>query len=301
MLRKTKVRRVLVMLSNQERAEQIAAATMESYAKLRELDLTTMQELERLFQIALAEAYQRLASYSENGWFNDSFLAAWIRDVERLVEQLGSARNALLDNVLTSAASLGVAPALAVGVLVDDSIARSVKALWQLELADGLQLSERLWRIDNKAKEALGAAIRQALASGANPLQAARQYLKQGKGIPPDILAKLEGLQTGSLQAAVQDLLMTGKGNALSHVQRVFQAEMTRAHALAYVDANKEIPGLKGYKFRLSSSHKKVDICDDLAAADRYGLGSGIYPANIILSVYPAHPRTHSYIVAVFD
>jgi hypothetical protein len=289
------------MLSNQERAERIAAATMESYAKLRDLDLITMNELERLFRTALAEAYERLASYSVNGWFSDQFLAAWIADVERMVQQLGSARNSLLDSVLNSAAGLGVTPALAAGVMVDDSIARSVKALWQLELADGLQLSDRLWRIDNKAKEALGSAIRQALASGANPLQAARQYLEQGKGIPPEILAKLQGLQTGSLQAAIQDVLMAGRGNALSHVQRVFQTEMTRAHALAYVDSNQDISGLKGYKFKLASSHKAMDVCDDLAAANRYGLGAGVYPANAILSIYPAHPRTHSYIVAVFD
>ena len=48
----------------------------------------------------------------------------------------------------------------------------------------------------------------------------------------------------------------------------------------------------------LSPRHPRVDICDEHAAADLYGLGQGVYPVDEC--PWPAHPNTFSYTEAVY-
>ena len=40
---------------------------------------------------------------------------------------------------------------------------------------------------------------------------------------------------------------------------------------------------------KLGSNHPEVDICDELANANSYGLVKGVYPKDS-LPAYPAHP-----------
>lgn len=53
-----------------------------------------------------------------------------------------------------------------------------------------------------------------------------------------------------------------------------------------------------GLRFMLSPRHPRVDICDEHAAADLYGLGQGVYPVDEC--PWPAHPNTFSYTEAVY-
>lgn len=284
-----------------ERAALIQQGTTDAYRQLGQLDATMLGELERLYRAVVANLAQSLVQHGSDGYFAQQQLKPFLALLEQFLADAAVARAGLLGQGLASAAQAGAMPAVLMGAVgVDAAMAASVAAVYKLELADGLQLSDRLWRIDKGAKEAIGQSLRQALAQGAHPMAAARALLRSGQGVTPDVLAKISGLQVGNLQQMVADKLLTGQGNALYNVQRVFQTEMKRAHAISYVKSNDGARGLIGYKFRLSPLHKKTDICDTLAAANHYGLGAGIYPPDKILNVFPAHPNTRSRIVAVY-
>jgi hypothetical protein len=288
-------------MTDAERLVLIQKGTAAAYQQLEQLDASALGELERLYRAVVANVSQALAQYGSDGYFAQQHLKPFLALLEQFLADTAVARANLLDQGLAAAAQAGAVPAVLMGATgVDAAIAASVAAVYKLELADGLQLSDRLWRIDQRVTAAIGQSLRQALAEGSHPLAAARALLRSGRGITPDLLKMISGLKVDNLQKMVGDKLLTGKGNALYNVQRVFQTEFKRAHAISYVKSNEGASGLIGYKFRLSPLHKRTDICDTLAAANSYGLGAGIYPADKILNVYPAHPNTRSRIVAVF-
>lgn len=286
-----------------ERAALIQAATLQALAELDNVDAGALAEVERLYRLAYARISERVAQYSSGGYFDANFTKPLLAYISDLLRDIVTTRDAQLKQTLTHAASVATTPAALLGnAAASETIASSVTAIYKFQHpVDKLYLSERLWRIDRGAQRAINSAVRQAVATGRNPLQAAREFLTKGEGIPPDILDKIKALQTDSLQAAIEQQLLTGKGNALYNIQRVFRTETTRAHAIAYIASNNGTKGLIGYKFRLSPRHKREDICDKLAAANDYGLGKGVYPASEILKIYPAHPNTTSFIVAVYD
>lgn len=274
------------MLTNAEKAALIQAATEVSLQRLDTVDATSAAELERLYRDVTTRLQDKLNDYSTGGYFETKYLRPYLDNLYALLKQLRRDRKTLIDDVLEESATLGASVAMVAGgtsASADLAIAYTAKAIYELELADGLQLSPRLWKVDAKAKNAIGKALRSAVAEGQIPMEAAREFLR-----------------TDHLQGMIGEQLMTGKGSALYNAQRLFQTETKRAHAIAYVKSNEGIEGLKGYKFRLSPLHKRRDICDDHAGANLYGLGVGVYPANEILKIFPAHPNTTSSIVAVF-
>lgn len=268
-----------------ERARLIEIGTQAAYQKLDELDLMVLAELERLYTTVAHQLAQKLEQYSLNGYFADTNLRPLLTALNAFLEQLAQKREDLINRTLAQAAEAGALPAAWIGVsstAIDLSIAHSVQAVWKLELADGLQLSERLWKLDKNAKTEIVKALRQSIAMGQNPMEGARELLR-----------------TAQLKGRLEELL-TGKGSALYNAQRVFQTENKRAHALAYINSNDGTPALLGFRYKLSPLHRRVDICDQHATANQYGLGAGIYPANIIRKIFPAHPNTRSSIVAVY-
>ena len=272
------------MTAASERAALIAKGTDAAYAALNRLDAKTLGELERLYQGVADRLTARMTRYSPEGYFAQRYLQPFLKDLGVFLKELGTVRRELLKDRLTDA---GMAAAENASFLDDEAVsiavAHSVKAVWELELADGLQLSDRLWRVDAGAKQAISKALREAVARGQNPQDAGREFLS-----------------SSHLQGVVGEELLTGKGSALYNAQRVFQTEMKRAHALSYIESNKGARGLIGYRYLLSPMHRRVDICDRHANADLYGLGRGVYPPDQIRTIFPAHPNTRSYIVAVY-
>jgi hypothetical protein len=78
---------------------------------------------------------------------------------------------------------------------------------------------------------------------------------------------------------------------------RLVRTETTRAVGKGTIEAAQASPSCEGIQYCLSTAHRIVDICDELAKADEAGLGMGVYPVNDP-PVYPAHPNTMSYLVA---
>lgn len=234
-----------------------------------------------------------------------------LRQIEDIIDTLGQRRDALLLQGLETAATLGVQPYTMAGVgatgivgqasLTSEAAMRisqaAVDFVRAFMAADGLTLSDRLWRLNQGAKEVLARAIGQAVVQGWDAARAAAAFMYGGQPIPTDIAARVAGSKLDSLLRA-SDLLM-GDGGEVWKADRVFRTEINRAHGTAYMDGAEKTPGFAGFRYLLSPLHPKPDICNLLAAQNLYGLGAGVYPTAKDCP-WPAHPNTLSFVQMVF-
>lgn len=164
--------------------------------------------------------------------------------------------------------------------------------------ADGLQLSDRLWRVDRHARDIVGNAIESAIIQGSSAARATEDFLSRGVQVPPDVAAKMGMANADKLARVAGGALLSGEGSPFPNALQVFTTELNRAHGEAYRAGAFEHPDVIGTRFLLSPRHPRVDICDMHASVNRYGLGAGVYPKG--KSPWPAHPNTLSFEVVVF-
>lgn len=235
-----------------------------------------------------------------------------LRQIEDVIDGLGVRRDALLESGLTEAAALGARPYTlpgvgAVGATQAQAVLTSAAAMQvsteavafvqSFTAADGLRLSDRLWRLDQGAKEVLSRAIGQAVVSGWDASKAAAQFMYSGQAVPADVAARLKGAKADGLTRQAD--LLTGTNGEVWKADRVFRTEINRAHGTAYMKGAEQTPGFAGFRYLLSPRHPKPDICDLLAAQNLYGLGAGVYPTAKACP-WPAHPNTLSFVEIVF-
>jgi hypothetical protein len=174
----------------------------------------------------------------------------------------------------------------------------AVRFVQTFTAADGLQLSDRLWRLDQGAKEVLQRAIGNAVVQGWSASRAAAALAYAGQPVPPELALQLTRAK-GPALARVADLLHTGDGAEVWKADRVFRTEINRAHGEAYMAGAEKTPGFVGFKYLLSPAHPEPDICDLLASQNLHGLGQGVYPSREA-TPWPAHPNTLSFVQVVF-
>jgi hypothetical protein len=138
---------------------------------------------------------------------------------------------------------------------------RAVNIEFARVFADGLTLSDRIWRLGDGIRREIGDKIVQAIAQGKSAKKLGRE-----------------------LQ---QYLTESGKGNARYNALRLARTEINTAHREGHIQSLLDDAGqLKGYVhaigWRLSASHRVPDICDIWASRDIDNLGRGNYlPANV--------------------
>jgi len=282
-----------------ERA-QIRRATLAARKALEALDAVGAEELARLYGAAaenLRAAIARAGGADGSVGLNE--LRSVLAQVDGVVDNLAAVRNGVIDAGLREAAASGAA-----AVVLDSSasmrVATEALALTRnFVAADGLMLSDRLWRLDRGAKEALTRAVELAVIQGNGSAQAAREFLAQGKAVPAEVAARLGAANSTALGDEAARLLTGAHESALYQAQRVFRTEINRAHGEAYMAGVDQHPDFAGFRFLLSPAHPKHDICDLLATQNLYGLGPGVYP-NREKCPWPAHPNTLSYVDAVY-
>lgn len=196
----------------------------------------------------------------------------------------------------------GAAAASAEGALASPAVTRvAAEALGLAQAfvaADGLQLSDRVWRVDRQAREAVTQAIERAVIEGESALQAAQRFLARGEAVPPELARKMGAPASGRLGAAAAAQL-TGQGSAMDNAMRVMRTEINRAHGEAYMLAGEGKPYFGGWRYLLSPAHPEPDICDLYSSQNVWGLGKGVYP-NRSKTPWPAHPNTLSFVEIVF-
>lgn len=81
---------------------------------------------------------------------------------------------------------------------------------------------------------------------------------------------------------------------------RLARTEVARSFATAYRADTESAPWTVGYRWTLSGTHPRPDICDLYAGQDTAGLGSGVYTSESVPMV-PAHPNCLCHLEQVID
>jgi hypothetical protein len=286
----------------------IKRATAAAQRDMDALDSRSLKRLKQLYETAAVDIAARIrvhAGADDNLALQE--LQGLLAQVNAKLNTLAQARDALLDSDLADAAALGVRPftvAAGGGAPAIEAVAAmrinqdAVRFVTGFIAEDGLQLSDRIWRLDRHAREAVTGAIEQAVIQGHGAVQAAREFLSRGEAVPGEVAAKMNAANAGRIGKAAAAVL-TGAGSPMDNAMRLFRTELNRAHGEAYIKGALSHPEAAGVRFLLSPSHPKPDQCDLHAAANLYGLGPGVYPSRESCP-WPAHPNTLSYVEVVF-
>ena len=269
---------------------------------MNQFDRETLNQVTAAYQRAVDELEQLIRSYAgDDGNLRLESLQQLLNQSQQRLGQLNRARDLLLEQGLEAGARLGVQPFA--GDIADGILTRAADEAVQFTnnfiAADGLQLSDRIWRINNHASEVVSGAINNAVIQGRSASQAANDFLSRGEPVPADVATKMNMANADGVARVVgRDLMASGgpRDNAL----RLFRTEINRAHGEAYMATGEDHPEFAGWKFLLSPRHPETDICDMHARANLHGLGPGIYPSRQRCP-WPAHPNTLSYTEIVFS
>lgn len=169
-----------------------------------------------------------------------------------------------------------------------------VRHLLDTPQKDGLNLSARLWRIHAGAARDLKSVVDVAVQRGWD----AEHALQRTLNITPELKQALDEAGADAVARRLEAGLLANPGNAAMKFRRVLRTEINRAHGERYKQLARADENVVGLRFMLSPRHPRVDICDEHAAADLYGLGQGVYPVDEC--PWPAHPNTFSYTEAVY-
>ncbi len=290
-------------------AAAIRRATFAAHKEVEKLDADLLKRVEQVYSHAAAEISARIAAHAgADGNLALAELRSALDQVNGVLAQLNEAKNVLLQGGLAQAATLGVKPftggaAAAATITTEASMAIANEALTFVRsfvAEDGLQLSDRIWRLDRHARELVTARIEQAVIQGHGAAQAAQELLTKGLTVPPELRAKIGDAAADKLAKETGAALLKGPGAPLDNAKRLFRTEINRAHGEAYMKSGEGTPGFAGWRYLLSPAHPKPDICDLLSRQNLYGLGPGAYP-NRQKTPWPAHPNTLSFIVIVFE
>ncbi len=283
---------------NSRTRAQIKRASGQARRALKKLDRSTRRDIKKLYRQARADIERQIqAAESLDGIVKIESLARLRQQLNIRLAELDLSRDALLGQQLRAAADLGVNPFMAVSAgltaLADEAVRQTVNFI----AADGLQLTDRIWRINQHAREIMANQVEQAIIRGDSAARAAREFTTQGLTIPADLQRKLGKAQAHKIAAATGAELMK-QGSPYQNALRLFRTEINRAHGEAYQAAAFDSPDVIGTQFLLSPAHPEADICDMHAKVNRYGLGPGVYPKG--KNPWPAHPNTLSFTVVVF-
>ncbi|MFZ4286641.1 hypothetical protein [Variovorax sp. HJSM1_2] len=292
----------------------IRRASQQARNAMRKLDAEGAAELLQIYQAAADQvraAIRRAASAGDT--VPQHHLRPLLAQIDELVTAMGAQRDALIAQQLDNAATLGVRPYTLQGVaatgrdaqavLTSETAMRvhaaAVDTVRNFVAADGLRLSDRLWRLDQGAREALSRAITNAVVQGWDASRAAADLAYGGQAVPAQVAGRLAASRSGAL-VRLGDLLAGQDGSEVWKAERVLRTEINRAHGEAYMQGGEGTPGFAGWRYLLSPQHPKPDICDLLAAQNLYGLGPGVYPTRAACP-WPAHPNTLSFVEMVFE
>ncbi len=279
-------------------AEAIARASATARARLAVLDRATVERLLALYRDAADTLTAEISRYADGaGNLRLEVLRELLGQITAVMGGLRVASRTLLGETLLNAAELGAA-VWVTGPSITLLAETAVRFVENFIAADGLKLSDRLWRMDNGALQAVAETLRRNVVLGRDASRAAQEFLARGEAIPPELRARLGLDSAGRLGKTVADTLTTAPGNAYTNALRVFRTELNRAHGEAYQHGAGTNPDVIGMKFNLSPNHPRYDICDLHAKANLHGLGPGVYPVG--QTPWPAHPNTMSYLTAVF-
>lgn len=283
------------------RAAAIQRAARTSRDLLTGLTDDTADRLAELYQGALADIDADLrAQMGADPTLRTIVLERLRRQIESRLGELQADWGMALQSAIEESARIGSSlmedelPSLSLGTVAEEA----VRAVESFVGDDGLQLSERIWRVNRHTEETVRDVVEGALVRGQSAERAARDLLARGEAVPADLERQRQAATPDAIARSMRSAVLQDDGAPFRNAVRLTRTEMTRAHTNAARAAFQESPDVIGVRFKLSPRHPRRDICDMHATVNRYGLGPGVYPIG--RSPFPAHPETYSYEEPVF-
>lgn len=163
---------------------------------------------------------------------------------------------------------------------------RALEAGAQRIQGDGLQLSQRIWRLENDGLERIRSTLSLAMAERTSAVKLAallEPVLGAGKDCPRWSEERLYKMTAGERITSKAGLFSgeecQGQGIAYNAL-RLARTELQYAHHAMTSEIYSNSPWVTGKFVRLSPSHPKSDVCDGLAAGGPYAPGDSLIPAH---------------------
>ncbi|MBF0453648.1 MAG: hypothetical protein HQL72_02385 [Magnetococcales bacterium] len=279
----------------------IRRASQAARKRMGRLDREMEKNLTRIYRAASADIEAAIRGYGDE---EENLRLEVLRDllaqVNRRLTDLAGERDGLLTKNLREAAQLGVSPLVEMEAAAMPKVAEeAVRFVRHFTAADGLRLSDRLWRVDRQAREVVTRAVESSVIQGHSAAQAATAFLERGERVPKLVRDQLAKSTGGKIARSAGEVLTGKVGSPWFNTLRVMRTEINRAHGEAYMAGAEADPEVAGFRFLLSPRHPRADICDLHASANLYGLGPGVYPSREKCP-WPAHPFTLSFVEVVF-
>lgn len=156
--------------------------------------------------------------------------------------------------------------------------------------SDGLNLSQRIWRLENGGMQVIRTTLARGMAERTNAWELATQLenvLGADRDFPRWTEERLYALtpsdraqsQAGLLRAG--DPLLPGESRGVSYnALRLARTEIQYANHAVTSEIAQHFPGITGRYVRLSPEHPVSDICDDYAAGGPYDVNDNILPLH---------------------
>ena len=177
-------------------------------------------------------------------------LHALLFSVSAVLNRLGALRDARLENDLNTLSVMA-------GMPFSDALSFSrrerardaaVSFVKNFVHSDGLQLSDRLWRLNRHAADAVGEHLKAAVGNGDDAFHAVMGSMGSGADVPPHIAKAYDASRAGALRQSLREV-MTGSpdpatgGGVVYQAERLFRTELIRAHGEAYMNMAFETEG----------------------------------------------------------
>ena len=169
---------------------------------------------------------------------------------------------------------------------------RALEATRTRVLGDGLNLSQRIWRLQHDGLAAIRSTLLTAMDGRTNAVDLAR-LLESELGINQDLprwtLSRLYRMTPSERAADRRGLLRDPQDRARGisyNALRLARTELQFANHAVNTEIARHAPWITGRKVRLSPGHPRVDICDSYAAG-------GPYEKD--LEILPLHPNCMCY------
>jgi hypothetical protein len=200
------------------------------------LDLVALKELEQQYQGALEEILALITFYGDSEQVvRLEQLSAVRQDVENVLANLAIIQSSSLSANLSNASRLGA------GVFISDLgseslqdiVGRSTRFVQHFTAKDGLQLSDRLWIINDTNQQRIIQAINSAVIQGKSASEAAADLIANGEKPSRQILDKLRRPSTKNISNTLRAQFFD-EDAAYWQARRVFRTEINRAYGISF-------------------------------------------------------------------
>jgi len=163
---------------------------------------------------------------------------------------------------------------------------------------DGLTLSDRIWRDAANFQRTMENTIARNIQLGKSARSLGKQFLEFADQQPVQLSKEMQKFIADLAPQDAQRVIEKYARKKLNYnATRVARTEIQRAYRTSYVEQAKSLPFVKGIKWNRSRTEYDCSVCHNLATADLYGLGPGVYPPDKAPTM--PHPHCRCYYTTV--